>query len=68
MAFLQNQEETGLNDLEGVYLLGTLYGAGAVTTSATLMSYALAMVLHPQWQKKVQDEIDGVLADKTANP
>lgn len=57
---LENQEETGLNDIEGAFLLGTLYGAGAGTTSATLISYTLAMVLHPQWQRKVQDEVDKI--------
>ncbi|KDQ06957.1 hypothetical protein BOTBODRAFT_167514 [Botryobasidium botryosum FD-172 SS1] len=43
---------------------GTMYMAGADTTHAILTSFILAMVLHPDVQKKAQAEIDGVIAAK----
>ena len=35
-----------------------MFGAGSGTTAAAMMSFVLAMVHHPKWQKKVQDEVD----------
>lgn len=59
--FLEKQEEFGLTDDEGAYAVGTLYEAGSGTTAAALMSFILAMVLHPEWQEKAQKEVDEVI-------
>lgn len=40
--------------------LGSMYAAGTDTTVTTLMTFFVAMLLHPDMQKKVQDEIDAV--------
>lgn len=37
-----------------------MFEAGSGTTSAAMMSFMLAMVLHPQWYQKLQDEVDRV--------
>lgn len=46
-------------DIKGV--AGTLYGAAADTTSATLATFFLAMILHPEVFAKAQAEIDRVV-------
>lgn len=61
--FLERQTEFGLSDDEGAYVVGTLFEAGSGTTAAAMMSFVLAMVLHPEWQRAVQDEVDRVVGD-----
>ncbi|KAH9039121.1 cytochrome P450 [Lactarius pseudohatsudake] len=46
-------------DIKGV--AGTLYGAAADTTSATLATFILAMILHPDVFAKAQAEVDRVV-------
>ncbi|CAL4119846.1 unnamed protein product, partial [Meganyctiphanes norvegica] len=42
-------------------LLGDLFGAGSETTSSTIRWFVLYMVLYPQVQKRVQEEVDNVV-------
>ncbi|PVH78158.1 cytochrome P450 [Cadophora sp. DSE1049] len=56
--FLEGQEKSGLSDDEGAYVVGTLFEAGAGTTSAALMSFLLAMIVHPDAMRKLQEEVD----------
>lgn len=56
--FIENQETYQLSDDEGAYVIGTLFEAGSGTTAAAMMSFCLAMCHFPQWQKKMQDEVD----------
>jgi cytochrome P450 len=56
--FLEGREEYKLSDDEGAYVVGTMFEAGSGTTAAALMSFVLAMSLHPEWQDKMQKEID----------
>ena len=58
--FLENQSEFNLTDDKGAYVVGTMFEAGSGTTSAAMMSFVLAMVLHPLWFRKVQEEVDSV--------
>ncbi|OCT46111.1 25-hydroxyvitamin D-1 alpha hydroxylase [Cladophialophora carrionii] len=62
-SFLEKQAEYHLSDDEGAYVLGTLFEAGAGTTAAAMMSFALCMCLHPEWQQKMHDEVDRVVGD-----
>ena len=49
----------GKGNSDGVNrVVGTMFGAGSGTSAAAMMSFVLAMVHHPKWQKKVQDEVD----------
>ena len=41
-----------------------LFGAGSETTATTLSWALLYMILYPEIQKKVHDEIDEILAGK----
>ena len=58
--FLERQNEFDLTDDQGAYVVGTMFEAGSGTTSAAMMSFILAMVLHPQWFEKIQGEVDKV--------
>ncbi|KAJ4496605.1 cytochrome P450 [Lentinula lateritia] len=48
-------------DRESAWLAATLYTAGAETTSGVLSWFMLAMILYPDVQKKVQEELDVVV-------
>ncbi|KAK6373726.1 hypothetical protein LTS17_008219 [Exophiala oligosperma] len=65
--FLENQEAYKLSDDEGAYVIGTLFEAGSGTTAAAMMSFCLAMCLHPEWQTKVQKEVDEVAKTRMPN-
>ncbi|KAI1613250.1 cytochrome P450 [Exophiala viscosa] len=62
--FLENQKAYELSDDEGAYVIGTLFEAGTGTTAAAMMSFCLAMCLHPEWQKKIQEEVDSVAGSR----
>ncbi|KIX97617.1 uncharacterized protein Z520_06395 [Fonsecaea multimorphosa CBS 102226] len=62
--FLERQAEFGLSDDEGAYVIGTLFEAGAGTTAAAMMSFVLCMCHHPEWQTKMQHEVDQVVGDR----
>ncbi len=59
--WLENKQKFGLSDLQGIYVLGGLYSAAASTTASLAMSWALLMVLHPEWLAKMQEELDRVV-------
>lgn len=61
--FLEKQVEFGLTDDEGAYVIGTLFEAGAGTTAAAMMSFVLAMCHYPEWQNKMQQEVDKVVGE-----
>lgn len=58
------QQKAPLDDLEGAYQVGMMAIAGALTIASPLMSFVLAMVLFPDWLKKLQEEIDAVCGDR----
>lgn len=61
--FLEHQSEYGLSDDQGAYVVGTMFEAGAGTTSAAMMSFTLAMAIHPTWFKMLQAEVDTISQD-----
>ncbi|KAF8242601.1 cytochrome P450 [Wilcoxina mikolae CBS 423.85] len=62
--FLERQEEYGLSDDEGAYVIGTMFEAGSGTTASAMMSLLQCMVRYPEWQKQGQEEVDTVCGDK----
>jgi cytochrome P450 len=62
-SWLEKKDAYDLTDDEAAYVVGTLFEAGAGTTSAAMMSFTLAMVHYPKWQGRLQDEIDFVVGD-----
>lgn len=63
--FLENQDSYQLSDDEGAYVIGTLFEAGSGTTAAAMMSFCLCMCHFPEWQSKMQEEIDAHVGDRT---
>lgn len=62
--FLENQNSFQLTDDEGAYAIGVMFEAGSGTTSAAMMSFCLAMCHFPEWQKKMQEELDCQLGER----
>jgi len=60
-SWLEKKNAYELTDDEAAYVIGTLFEAGAGTTSAAMISWVLAMVHYPEWQKRMQEEIDSVV-------
>ncbi|KAH9035340.1 cytochrome P450 [Lactarius pseudohatsudake] len=58
---IKNHDRNGLSNHEMAWLLGTLYAAGAETTSTALGWFALAMVANPEVQKRAHAELDTVV-------
>lgn len=59
--FLRKKDNYALNDFEIAYGLGTLLEGGSGTTSSAMQSFCLAMWHYPEWQSKIQKEIDHVV-------
>lgn len=66
--FLETRKEERIDDEEGAYIVGMLGLAGLLTTASALMTYILAMCLYPEWQAKLQEEIDRVCGDRMPEP
>lgn len=62
--FLESRKQERMDDTEGAYVVGMLGLAGLLTTASAMMTYILAMCLHPEWQDKLQEEIDRVCGDR----
>ncbi|GIJ81524.1 hypothetical protein Asppvi_000023 [Aspergillus pseudoviridinutans] len=62
--WLEDKESFDLTDDEAAYVIGTLFEAGSGTTASAMMSFILAMVLFPQWQQAMWDELDGLVGDR----
>ncbi|KAI1350532.1 cytochrome P450 [Xylaria sp. FL0043] len=48
------------NEVEASYVIGQMAIAGALTIGSPIQSFILAMLHYPDWQRKLQDEIDRV--------
>ncbi|KAI0031068.1 cytochrome P450 [Vararia minispora EC-137] len=58
---ITNSDRLKLSPEESVWLLGTLYSAGADTSSGIMTWFMHAMVLNPHIQRKAQEELDAVV-------
>ncbi|KAJ6569170.1 cytochrome P450 [Mycena capillaripes] len=60
---LERQDELGMDDELTGYFGGALLETGSETTSSYLQSLVLALVAHPDAQRKAQEEMDRVVGD-----
>ncbi|XP_061495315.1 cytochrome P450 2D14-like isoform X2 [Rhineura floridana] len=66
-AFLEEMEkakgkpESTFNEQNLINIIVELFGAGTETSSSTILWGLLKMVLHPEVQKRVQEEVDQVI-------
>jgi len=58
---LIHDPKQNLTDQEAAWVAGSLYVGGSETTSSQLSWFMLAMVLHPEAQRRAQEEIDRVV-------
>ena len=58
---LENKGDFGMNDQQASWAVGAMLAAGMPTTAAVLLSFLQAIVHHPEWQGKVQTEVDDVV-------
>ncbi|KAK7056377.1 hypothetical protein VNI00_002931 [Paramarasmius palmivorus] len=56
-----DEKHLGVTDREAAWLSATLYAGASGTTSGQLAWFILTMVLHPEAQKRAQEEIDRVV-------
>ena len=64
-SFLESRKTShSMDDTEGAYVIGMLGLAGLLTTASAMMTYILAMCLYPEWQSKLQEEVDRVCGDR----
>jgi cytochrome P450 len=50
-----------MSDFEATYAMATFYEGGSGTTSAAMQSFCLAMCHYPNWQTRLQEELDRVV-------
>jgi len=58
---LENKSSHKLSNDEMAYLAGSLFGAGADTTSVAIMVVVMAAACYPKAQEKLQEELDNVV-------
>lgn len=58
---VEKEQESGLTPDQLAYVVGTMFEAGSTTTAAATMSFMLCMVLHPEKQQRLQEELDKVV-------
>ncbi|EKM55878.1 uncharacterized protein PHACADRAFT_209390 [Phanerochaete carnosa HHB-10118-sp] len=63
LSLLSNADATDVSRLDEIFiaLTGTAYAAGEETTVIALSTFILAMILHPEIQVFVQEELDRVI-------
>jgi cytochrome P450 len=62
--YLRSKDDWGLTHREMVWVLSSIYGGASGTSSAAMQSIILNLCLFPQWQQKMQDEIDQAVGDR----
>ena len=62
--YLEDRMVSGMTFDEAAYAIGTLFEAGTGTTAAAMMSFLLAVVLHPEWQDHMATELDSVVGER----
>lgn len=61
--FIQNKS-SGLSETEGAHALGGVFEVASRMIAAQMKSFCLALCLYPEWQDKLQTEIDAICGDR----
>lgn len=62
--YLKTKNDWGLTDREVVWALSSIYGGASGTSATAMQSIILNTVLFPEWQQRIQDEIEEVVGDQ----
>jgi cytochrome P450 len=57
----KTEKAFSFDDDEAAYAVGMLCTVSIFTIGGALYGFILAMVLHPEWQEKVREEVEGLL-------
>lgn len=60
----ENLEQNEEQEIFASCMIGFLNLVGVVTISGPLKFFLMAMALHPEWQRKAQEEVDRVCGDR----
>ncbi|KAJ9602579.1 hypothetical protein H2200_012772 [Cladophialophora chaetospira] len=59
-----SEEDWGLTDREIVWVLSSIYGGASGTSATAMQSIILNLCLFPEWQQKLQQEIDKAIGGR----
>ncbi|KAK5730067.1 hypothetical protein LTR15_000001 [Elasticomyces elasticus] len=59
--YFKSKEDWGLTHREAVWVLSSIYGGAAGTSATAMQTIMLNLCLFPEWQQKVQAELDEVI-------
>jgi cytochrome P450 len=59
--FFESKQDWELTEREMVWVLSSIYGGGSGTSATAMQSIILNTCLFPEWQSKMQEEIDRVV-------
>lgn len=59
--YIQSKNDWGLSRHEIIWVLSSIYGGASGTTSTAMQTILLNMCLFPEWQLKIQQELDEVV-------
>ena len=62
--YVESKEDWGLTDREMVWVLSSIYGGGSGTSATAMQSIILNTCLFPEWQQRMQEEIERVVGDQ----
>jgi cytochrome P450 len=58
--YLNSKQDWGLTDREMVWVLSSIYGGASGTSATAMQTIILNICLFPEWQKRMQEEIDAI--------
>lgn len=64
--YLKSKDDWGISDREIVWVLSSIYGGASGTSATAMQSIILNLCLYPEWQRRIQKEIDEVVGDDNA--
>jgi cytochrome P450 len=59
--WFEKEDRWELSFNEVCYVFGTMYGGGAGTTAGAMQSFVQAMCHYPEWQTKLNEELERVV-------
>lgn len=62
--YLENKDDYGLGEEEARWMFDGITGAGTRSPYNALLSFIIAMMEHPDWQKRLQNEVDRVVGSE----
>lgn len=62
--YLKTKDDWSLSDREAVWALASIYGGASGTSSSAMQSVILHLLLFPEWQERIQKELDEIVGSQ----